>query len=101
VMLKVKGTNQIFWTAFLKSMNTTSGLLMINYWWNALNFLSANTYMDYILEFDYAGENVSSWSSREIRLNNLIVWDGFGWEITNLNSYSNIWMPTDVFFYRY
>jgi hypothetical protein len=98
-MLKVKWANSIFGTAYLKNMNTTTWLLSVNYWWSAYNYISANSYIDYILEIEYSWWTPSG--SREIRLNNVIVWDWFWWTITNLNQYSDVWVPTDVFYYKY
>jgi hypothetical protein len=98
-ILKEKWTSSIFSTAYLKNMNTTTWLLSFNYWWNAYNFISANSYVDYILEVEYFWWAPSG--SREVRLNNVIVWDWFWWTITNLNQYSDIWIPTEVFYYRY
>lgn len=72
--------------------------LVITKTWDAYDFISQNSYTDYVLEIDNKG--TTDWS-REVRLENIVVWDGFGGTIDNLNDYSNTWLPMDEFYYRY
>jgi hypothetical protein len=95
-ILKVKWTNQVFWEQTLASISWNN--LTISHSWDAYKELSANTFTDYILEIEHSSS--PTWS-REIKLYNLIVWDGFWWTITDLNNYSNIWVPSDISYYRY
>lgn len=44
--------------------------------------------------------SVSS-TTREIRLDNVVIWDWFWWRIENLSDYSNTWLPMRWQTYRY
>ncbi len=95
-ILKIKWTNQEFWSANL--FNLQNNILTINYTWNSLNYISKNSFTDYYLEIEHIWNPI--WS-REVRLNNVVIWD-LKWDfITNLNTYSNIWLPLKYSVYRY
>lgn len=96
IVLRIKWTNQEFWRAKLSEIQNS--ILTINHTWNAFNFISWNSSTNYILEI------VNIWNptwSREIRLNNMVIWDWFWWLINNLNDYSNTWLPSEYSIYRY
>jgi hypothetical protein len=93
--LKVKWTNQIFWEQTLASLVWNN--LTINHSWDAYSEISANTFTDYVLEIEHS--STPSWN-REIKLYNVVIWDGFWWTIDDLNNHSNI-IPSDINFYKY
>ena len=95
-ILKRKWTNREFGRANLSSM--VNDTLTITYTWDEYDFISANSFSEYTLEINHAS-NVS-WT-REVRLNNIVIWDEKNGYITNLNNYSNTWLPWDVSVYRY
>jgi hypothetical protein len=97
-ILKIKGTEWIFWTIHLKNINTENHLLYLTYAWSALGYIPANSYVDYVLEIEHSWTPV--WE-RIVKLNNVVIWDWFWWKIENLNKYPNIWVPTKEFYYEY
>lgn len=95
-ILKRAWTNQVFWTA--KKSDINNWKLTINHSWNDYNFMSAGTTNTYELEI------IHEWNpdwSREIRLQNIVIWDWFWWWIENLDDFVNTWLPWDYFNYRY
>lgn len=95
-ILKGKWTNIEFGRANLSSI--VNNTLKITYTWDWYDFINANNFSEYTLEINHAS-NVS-WT-REVKLNNIVIWDEKNWYITNLNNYSNTWLPWEISFYRY
>lgn len=95
-ILKKKWTNREFGRANLSSL--VNNTLTITYTWDEYDFISANSFSEYTLEINHAS-NVS-WT-REVKLNNIVIWDDKNGYITNLNNYSNTWLPWEVSVYRY
>lgn len=96
IVLKIKWSNQEFWRVKISDIENSS--LIIKHSWDAYNFISQNSYTDYRLEINHIWN--PSWF-REVRLFNVVIWDGFGWLINNLNDYSNTGLPANVDYYRY
>lgn len=96
IVLKIKWSNQEFWRVKISDIENSS--LIIRHSWDAYNFISQNSYTDYRLEINHIWN--PSWF-REVRLFNVVIWDGFGWLINNLNDYSNTGLPANVEYYRY
>ncbi len=94
--LWVDGSNREFGSWLVSDI--VDWYLIINHTWDAYDFISQNSYTDYVLEVD---NNWTTDWSRAVRLENIIVWDGFGGTIDNLDDYSNTWLPMDEFYYRY
>lgn len=95
-ILKVDWSNQIFGEANLSDLS--NWYLTINHTWNSFDFISRQTYTDYVLEIEHIWN--PDWS-REVRLQNIVIWDWFWWTIDNLDDYSNTWLPGDYYNYRY
>lgn len=99
-VVRVRWTNQIFGSALLKEWNSTTWVLRINYWWwDAYNYISPNENTEYIVEIDHTWAN-PEWN-REMRLDNIIIWDWFGWTISDLNQYSNTGLPWSYYSFKY
>ena len=95
-VLKRKNSNQIFWKATKQDIINNSLVILHN--GNDLDFISGKSENNYELEI------IHEWNptgSREIILQNIILWDGFGWFLSNLDTYSNSWLPTQSSVYRY
>jgi len=95
-ILKRKWTEIEFGRANLSSL--INNKLIITNTWPEYNVISANSFSDYFLELIHSSN--TSWT-REVKLNNIVIWDEKNWYITNLNNYSNTWLPWDVSVYRY
>lgn len=66
--------------------------------WVSLDFISP--FSNWFFRLELHNQWNVSWS-REIRLNNVIIWDWFWWYIDNLNDYYNSWLPWYFSIYRY
>jgi hypothetical protein len=53
-ILRVKGTEWVFWTIRLENINTESHLLYLTYAWSASGYVPANSYVDYVLEVEHS-----------------------------------------------
>lgn len=95
-ILKRKWVNREFGRANLSSL--VNNTLTITHTWDEYDFISANSFSEYTLELNHAS-NVS-WT-REVKLNNIVIWDEKNGYITNLNNYSNTWLPWEISVYRY
>lgn len=95
-VLKKKWTNIIFgsWT----KADIFNNSLVIPHNWDDFDYISQNTSSDYVLEINHIW--TPEWN-REIRLDNIVVWDWFWWIVNNLNDYNNFWLPTNYIIYRY
>lgn len=94
--LWVDGSNSDF--GYWQVSDIVDWYLTITNNWDAYDFISQNSYTDYVLEVD--NKWTTDWS-RAVRLQNIIIWDGFGGTIDNLDDYNNTWLPMDEFYYRY
>ncbi len=95
--LREKWNNTIFWQATLDEI--VNWYLTIEKNWNAIDYISRNASTEYYLEVNHVW-NISDWT-REVRLQNIVIWDGFGGTIDNLDDYENSWLPGEWFIYRY
>lgn len=98
-VVKVKWTNQIFWTAFMSDRNSSTWIIRVNYGWWTSDYISHNSKTEYVVEIEHKSSN-PSWT-REMRLENIVIWDWFGGTISNLNEFSNTGVPGDYYIYRY
>lgn len=97
VIVREKWTNQIIWSETLFALawsrlnvNVSSG--------TPAKSISPNTKMEFVVEIEHIG-NVE-WR-REIQMNNIVIADWEGWQITNLNQYTGTWLPSSYIDYRY
>lgn len=91
-------TNNYFGAAALSSMSKIGWKLRIDYAGSDINYLSPNSSTEYLIEFEHRGEY--DWT-REVRIKNVIIWDWFGWEVTDLDYYWWAWLPTEYYNYKY
>ncbi len=82
----------------ISASELSDGYLVFEHTWDADDFISARSSWNFRLEIQW--QSGVSWS-RDIRLQNIVIWDGFWWKIENLNDYSNTWLPADWQTHRY
>jgi len=95
-VLKKKWTNIIYWTKTKADIVDNS--LVITYNWNDFTYISPSSISDYILEINHIWTPV--WF-REVKLENVVIKDGFWWTINDLKDYKDYWLFDIVQYYKY